>query len=190
MIRQISAAKPFDLRALLKVVFLSKFPGSLLALWAEVDGSHLFAFLYYTGVIRLLAELINPLQDFRILKGKCFLGGSRFLSHRPDPSTLLPPPLPPTMAPPTPRDPRSQLSIQDCGVPHLPSSSCLQSLCAWRRWGGPLQVPRTPGSPANVPLPGLGGLWRTSLEDGLRYTDPPPRAVAWSEGSHLQAAET
>lgn len=94
MIRQISAPKPFDLRALLKVVFLSKFPGSLLALWAEVDGSHLFAFLYYTGVIRLLAELINPLQDFRILKGKCFLGGSRFLSHRPDPSTLLPPTTP------------------------------------------------------------------------------------------------
>ena len=59
-------------------------------MWAEVDGSHLFAFLYCTGLIRLLAELINPLQDFRILKGKCFLGGSHFISHCPDPSTLLP----------------------------------------------------------------------------------------------------
>ena len=51
-------------------------------------------------------------------------------------------------------------------------------------------MPRPPGSPANVPLPGLGGLWWTSPEDGLRYTDAPPRAIAWSEGSHLQAAET
>lgn len=105
------------------------------------------------------------------------------------PAPLLPSPPLPTISRPTPRDPRSQhLSIQDCGVPHLPSSSCLQSLCAWRRWGGPLQVPRTPGSPANIPFLGLGGLWQASPEDGLRHR-PPPRAGAWSEGSHLQAAE-
>ena len=166
------------------MVFLSKFPRSLLALWAEVDGSHLFAILYYIAVIRLMAELISPLWDFRILKGKRFLSGSRFISPRPDPCTSSPPHPRPLWVLPRPGTPghstRPSRTVMSPTSPPPP----LFNLCVP---GGGAQDPRVPSK-----CPTSGPWW--SLADFSRGWDeiprPPPRAVTWSEGSHFQAAET
>ena len=131
-----------------------------------------------------MAELISPLWDFRILKGKRFLSGSRFISPRPDPCTSSPPHPRPLWVLPRPGTPghstRPSRTVMSPTSPPPP----LFNLCVP---GGGAQDPRVPRKG-----PTSGPWW--SLADFSRGWDeiprPPPRAVTWSEGSHFQAAET